>query len=48
MNELKDNWPYTGSKLVSNKDLKPFLKRNNLNGIIHLVLHLLFIYVLVF
>jgi fatty acid desaturase len=43
MNELKNNWPYTGSKLVSNKDLKPFLKRNNLNGIIHLVLHLLFI-----
>ena len=39
MNDLEHTWPYKGSKLISNKDLKPFLKRSNLNGIIHLSLH---------
>ena len=39
MNNLEHTWPYKGSKLISNRDLKPFLKRNNLNGVIHLSLH---------
>jgi len=43
MNNCKHTWPYKGSKLISNKDLKPFLKRNNINGIIHLSLHLFLI-----
>jgi fatty acid desaturase len=40
MKELIHNWPYLGSKLIANKDLKPYLKRNNINGLIHLILHL--------
>ena len=43
MNSLEHSWPYRGSKLVNNKDLKPFLKRNNFNGIVHLSLHILLI-----
>ena len=43
MNDLEHTWPYRGSKLISNKDLKPFLKRNNKEGIIHLSLHFFFI-----
>ena len=40
MNNFEHTWPYKGSKLISNKDLKPFLKRDNINGTIHLFLHL--------
>jgi len=43
MNNSEHAWPYKGSKIISNVELKPFLKRNNLNGVIHLSLHLLLI-----
>jgi fatty acid desaturase len=33
-------WPYHGSKLISKDKLRPFLKRNNISGIIHLCIHL--------
>ena len=33
-------WPYHGSKLISKDKLKPYLKRNNISGLIHLSLHL--------
>ena len=33
-------WPYHGSKLISKDKLRPFLKRNNTSGIIHLCIHL--------
>ena len=32
-------WPYKGIELVEKSKLKPFLKRNNFNGLIHLFLH---------
>ncbi|MDA1284282.1 MAG: fatty acid desaturase [Proteobacteria bacterium] len=44
-NETNVNWPYHGSKLIPKDDLKPFLKRNNINGIIHLFLHLFLIFI---
>ena len=34
------NWPYSGSKLIPKDKLKPFLKRNNINGLTHLSMHL--------
>lgn len=40
MNQNVDHWPYKGSKLIDKNELKPFLKRNNINGLIHLILHL--------
>ena len=43
MENSEYQWPYKGSKLIDKKDLKPYLKRNNINGIIHLFLHLLLI-----
>ena len=43
MNQNFNNWPYKGSKLIEKNDLKPFLKRNNINGLIHLSLHLFLI-----
>ena len=43
MDNFEHTWPYKGSKLISNKDLKPFLKRNNVDGIIHLSLHIFLI-----
>ena len=43
MNHIEYNWPYKGSKLIDKQDLKPYLKRNNFNGVIHLFLHLLLI-----
>ena len=43
MTDFEHNWPYKGSKIISNKELKPFLKRNNINGIIHLSIHLFLI-----
>ena len=43
-NETDNNWPYRGSKLVPKEELKPFLKRNNINGVIHLFLHLSLIF----
>ena len=33
-------WPYHGSKLIPKDKLRPFLKRNNISGIIHLCIHL--------
>ena len=36
-------WPYHGSKLISKDKLKPYLKRNNISGLIHLSLHLILI-----
>ncbi len=33
-------WPYNGSKLIPKDKLKPFLQRNNRNGLIHLAMHL--------
>ena len=33
-------WPYHGSKLIPKDKLKPFLKRNNISGIVHLCLHM--------
>ena len=44
-NETNSNWPYHGSKLIPKDDLKPFLKRNNINGIIHLFLLLFLIFI---
>tara|TARA_B100000575_G_scaffold60715_1_gene46119 strand:+ start:1044 stop:2009 length:966 start_codon:yes stop_codon:yes gene_type:complete len=44
----KDNtyqWPYHGSKLISKDKLKPFLKRNNVSGLIHLFLHVGLIFI---
>jgi len=38
--ETDNSWPYRGSKLIHKEELKPFLKRNNINGVIHLFLHL--------
>tara|TARA_B100000029_G_C17528276_1_gene942421 strand:+ start:385 stop:1353 length:969 start_codon:yes stop_codon:yes gene_type:complete len=41
--ELSDNkfsWPYKGSNLVKKEDLKPYLQRNNIQGLKHLSLHL--------
>ena len=32
-------WPYKGIGFVEKSKLKPFLKRNNFNGLIHLFLH---------
>ena len=43
MNQNFNDWPYKGSKLIEKNDLKPFLKRNNINGLIHLSLHLFLI-----
>ena len=43
MTHTEYNWPYKGSKLIDKQDLKPYLKRNNINGVIHLFLHLLLI-----
>ena len=40
MNNVNYEWPYNGSKLISKDKLKPFLKRNNINGLIHLGMHL--------
>jgi len=37
-------WPYRGTKLIPKAELKPFLKRNNINGVIHLGLHLFLIF----
>ena len=37
-------WPYLGSKLIPKEELKPFLKRNNINGVVHLGLHLFLIF----
>ena len=42
--ETDNSWPYRGSKLVPKEELKPFLKRNNINGVIHLFLHLSLIF----
>ena len=39
-NNIEYQWPYHGSKLIPKEKLKPFLKRNNISGIIHLGLHL--------
>ena len=38
-------WPYHGSKLIPKDKLKPFLQRNNINGIKHLSLHLGLIFI---
>ena len=40
MNSSDLKWPYSGSKLISKDKLKPFLKRNNISGIVHLCLHM--------
>ena len=40
MNNSDYEWPYNGSKLISKDVLKPFLQRNNINGLIHLGMHL--------
>ena len=32
-------WPYKGVEFVEKSKLRPFLKRNNFNGLIHLFLH---------
>ena len=40
MNKVNYEWPYNGSKLIAKDKLKPFLKRNNINGLIHLGMHL--------
>lgn len=40
LNNSEYQWPYNGSKLIQKDKLKPFLKRNNISGLIHLCLHL--------
>tara|TARA_B100000029_G_C17529820_1_gene942917 strand:+ start:264 stop:1229 length:966 start_codon:yes stop_codon:yes gene_type:complete len=42
-NNIKYEWPYKGSKLINKQDLKPFLKRSNIDGLFHLSLHFLLI-----
>jgi len=37
---IEYQWPYHGSKLIPKEKLRPFLQRNNINGIIHLSKHL--------
>tara|TARA_B100000959_G_scaffold281484_1_gene345654 strand:- start:1747 stop:2712 length:966 start_codon:yes stop_codon:yes gene_type:complete len=37
---LEYQWPYHGSKLIPKEKLRPFLQRNNINGITHLCMHL--------
>lgn len=39
-NSSENQWPYHGSKLVSKDKLRPFLKKNNVSGLIHLSMHL--------
>jgi len=39
-NNTEFQWPYHGSKLISKDKLKPFLRRNNISGLIHLSMHL--------
>ena len=40
MTKYEYDWPYKGSKLIDKKVLKPYLKRNNISGVVHLLLHL--------
>ena len=35
-NEINQNWPYNGSKLIPKDQLKQYLKRDNISGLKHL------------
>jgi len=44
-NEINQNWPYNGSKLIPKDQLKQYLKRDNISGLKHLFLHLSLIFI---